>query len=79
MSRAWERGRLANIAGRGRDANPGRPGTPSHGSWLAGWLHQQDRRVDARPEPVRRLHEAVRADEQASLDRWIGGADLEVD
>lgn len=78
MSRAWERGRLARIAGRARTANPGRPGTPSHAGWLAGWLHQEARQVDARPEPVRRLHEAVKADEQRSLDAWVLGVDWEV-
>jgi len=46
MSREWERGRLARIAGKPRSANPyGLTGKSSarRMRWLAGWLYQNER------------------------------------
>lgn len=42
MSREWERGRLARIAGKGREANPHARGIRRM-RWLAGWLYQDER------------------------------------
>ena len=45
MSRDWERGRLARIAGRTRRDNPYRSHRSSTRAmrWLAGWLYQDER------------------------------------
>lgn len=43
MSRAWERGRLARIAGKDRKANPYGRQRRQNAQWLAGWLHQDER------------------------------------
>ncbi len=57
MSRVWERGRLARIAGKTRRANP-HAGGKKAASWLAGWLHSDARCIQTAqldPRFVRRV------------------------
>ncbi len=64
MSRAWEQGRLARIAGKPRAANPHLPGKRSR-SWLSGWLHSDARCIQTAQLDRRFLRGAT----------WMGGHD----
>jgi ribosome modulation factor len=48
VNRAWERGRLARIAGKGRDANPFTDYRTMRQArcWLAGWVYQNVKQED---------------------------------
>ena len=75
MSRAWERGRLARIAGKAREANPYGRRRLQNVQWLSGWLHQDERQrdtLDALAESAAAREAAARTREERREREQLG-------